>query len=140
MTPGAVEVVHELMQRNISVYMVCGTYNESLYILSDYLKIPRENVFGVSLQFNTHGEYETYDPHQLLAQNGGKVRVIADCEPERDIVMVGDGITDLETKKIVDLFIGFGGVVKRSDVLDNADVWVEDTDLRGIFEYLELAM
>ena len=40
------------------------------------------------------------------------------------VVMVGDGVSDLESKPEVDLFIGFGGVVARKAVQDGADAWI----------------
>ena len=49
---------------------------------------------------------------------------------------VGDGVTDLETKPVVDLFIGFGGVAVRPKVKENAGVYVEDKDLRAVLRHL----
>ena len=43
---------------------------------------------------------------------------------------VGDGVSDLEAKPAVDLFIGFGGVVVRPRVKENADLYV--TNLRDV--------
>ena len=41
-------------------------------------------------------------------------------------IMVGDGVSDLESKDECDLFIGYGGVVSREKVRLHADVWIED--------------
>ncbi|MGZ8868425.1 MAG: HAD-IB family phosphatase, partial [Thermoanaerobaculia bacterium] len=49
---------------------------------------------------------------------------------------VGDGVSDLETKPAVDLFIGFGGVAVRDRVRDEADTFVEETSLRAVLPYL----
>ncbi len=46
--------------------------------------------------------------------------------PKR-VVMIGDGISDLETKPDVDLMIGFGGVVEREKVKKGADLWLNRT-------------
>jgi len=43
--------------------------------------------------------------------------------PER-VIMMGDGISDLEAKPEVDLFIGFGGVVARKPVQEGAGAWI----------------
>ena len=40
------------------------------------------------------------------------------------VVMMGDGVSDLEAKGEVDLFIGFGGVVAREPVKVGADAWI----------------
>jgi phosphoserine phosphatase len=47
---------------------------------------------------------------------------------------VGDGVTDLETKPVVDLFIGFGGVHVRPRVKENAPVFV--TDFASVLKHL----
>lgn len=42
------------------------------------------------------------------------------------IVMVGDGVTDMEARPPAALFIGFGGNVERAAVKDGADWFVYD--------------
>jgi phosphoserine phosphatase len=42
-------------------------------------------------------------------------RLKAELAPSR-IVMVGDGVSDLETLPEVDLFVGYGGVITREKV------------------------
>jgi len=42
------------------------------------------------------------------------------------MVMVGDGATDMQAKPPADLFIGFGGVVARQIIQENADWFVTD--------------
>jgi phosphoserine phosphatase len=41
-------------------------------------------------------------------------------------IFIGDGVSDLETKPAVDLFVGFGGVHTRVRVRENADVFIAD--------------
>jgi phosphoserine phosphatase len=45
--------------------------------------------------------------------------------------MMGDGVSDMETKPDVDLFVGFGGVVARPMVERSADYWVMDLSDRS---------
>ena len=49
---------------------------------------------------------------------------------------IGDGVSDLEAKPTVDLFIGFGGVAVRERVRNEADVFVEQPTLRAVLTYL----
>ena len=51
--------------------------------------------------------------------------------------MVGDGVSDLEAKPVVDLFIGFGGVGVRERVRAEADVYIEEPRLGSIVKILE---
>jgi hypothetical protein len=46
--------------------------------------------------------------------------------------MIGDGVSDLATRAVVDLFVGFGGVVARPKVRDQADVFVQTSSLAPI--------
>ena len=39
-------------------------------------------------------------------------------------IMVGDGLSDLEARDVVDLFIGFGGAVYRSRVVSESPVYI----------------
>lgn len=63
-------------------------------------------------------KFAGFDLQQPTAHQGGKPRAIEmlrNKHPYETIVMVGDGITDLEAVQVsgaADLFIGFGGVAQ----------------------------
>ena len=57
--------------------------------------------------------------------------------PER-VVMMGDGVSDLETKPDVDAFIGFGGVVARPKVVSGCDHWLADMNDRSVLRSCHL--
>ena len=43
-----------------------------------------------------------------------------------NIVMIGDGVTDLEARPPAKMMIGYGGVVVREKVKHNSDWFIED--------------
>lgn len=47
--------------------------------------------------------------------------------------MVGDGITDLETRDVVEAFIGYSGIKDRPNVQENAD-W----SVQSFFDLVEI--
>src|SRR5690606_27416357 len=47
-------------------------------------------------------------------------------------MMIGDGASDLAARPEVDLFVGFGGVVSRQKVRDQADAFVSVNSLAPI--------
>jgi phosphoserine phosphatase len=47
-------------------------------------------------------------------------------------MLIGDGVTDLEARDAVELFVGFGGVVRRDRVAAEADVFIEAHGLASI--------
>ena len=52
------------------------------------------------------------------------------------VVMIGDGVSDLETKLDVDTFIGFGGIVARSKVKSECDHWLTDINDHSILSMI----
>ena len=60
-----------------------------------------------------------FDASQEVSQNKGKpaaIKALRKQHPYQNVVMVGDGITDLEAVEetgAADLFIGYGGVAVR---------------------------
>lgn len=76
-----------------------------------------------------------FDLAEPTARNQGKpaaIRLIRRRNPYSTVVMVGDGITDLEAVQVAeggaDLFVGFGGVVQRPAVAAGADWYVFSHD------------
>ena len=51
---------------------------------------------------------------------------LKDAKKYDTMVMVGDGATDAQAKPPADAFIGFGGVVERQAVKEQADWFVTD--------------
>ena len=93
-----------------------------------------EHVEAVPIHFNSDGSYAGYGEDYPTTRNLGKNEIIRAWrkanEPER-VVMVGDGVSDLETKPDVDLFVGFGGVVERPVVRKGCDFWLADMQSRS---------
>ena len=96
------------------------------------------NVHAVSLLFDDAGNYRDFDRRSFLTRRGGKELVVRDVRARSHgrAAFVGDGASDLEAKPAVDRFIGFGGVVVRSLVKENADVFVAEHDLRAVLTHL----
>ncbi|CAE7716091.1 PSPH [Symbiodinium sp. KB8] len=84
------------------------------------------------------GEYSGFDQTAPTAWAGGKAKVIAQLRQEHGypvVAMVGDGATDLEARPPADVFVGFGGIAQRPEVMANADLWVTDfADVQAILD------
>ena len=64
-------------------------------------------------------------------RSGGKLEVIRGLKTELRpamVVMVGDGVSDLETRPEVDLFVGYGGFVPREKVEREAAVFIRSLE------------
>jgi len=73
-----------------------------------------------------------------LTETQGKRHIIAELSgSETKTMLVGDGITDLEARNAVKIFVGFGGVICRDRVAAEADVFIK---ARGLASIVPLAL
>lgn len=120
--PDAAATIVALRSEGIEVRILTAGLLPAIRLLAEHLGIAAGNVAAVDIQFNSAGEYDRFDDRSPLARSGGKATVVRQWLPRlpRPIMMVGDGVTDLEVKPLVDLFVAFAGVVERDAVVRNA--------------------
>jgi HAD superfamily phosphoserine phosphatase-like hydrolase len=136
--PGAAELVSELKADGWLPIILSGGFAPLIRPLARQLGIA--HVEAVPLYLHEDGSYQGYGETYPTTRNLGKNEVIREWKeamlPER-VVMMGDGISDMETKPEVDVFIGFGGVVPRAKVREGSDLWLTDMSERAmIFDRL----
>lgn len=138
LVPGAARVIAVLRDAGADVHLVTAGIAQAVAPLAAHLGLPARSVHAVPLVFGSDGRYRDFDRRSLLARSGGKELVVRSllARSKGASAFVGDGVTDLETRGVVDRFIGFGGVHVRPRVKENADVWVETPDLTGVLPYL----
>jgi len=135
---GAEATIAVLLAAGARVHLVSAGIAQAIEPLAGRLGIAARNVHAVSLQFDDDGNYLDFDRRSLLTRNGGKelvVRAIL-ARAKGTSAFIGDGVSDLETKPVVSLFIGFGGVHLRDRVKENAEVYVQEPALRAVLPYL----
>lgn len=135
---GAVETISALREAGCDVHLVTAGIAQAIAPLAAHLGIADRSVHAVALRFDAKGEYADFDRRSLLTRAGGKELVVHSvlARAKGKSAFIGDGVSDLETKPVVDLFIGFGGVVARPRVKENAEVFVEEPTLRAVLPYL----
>jgi phosphoserine phosphatase len=135
---GAEETIATLQNGGVEVHLVTAGISQAIATLARRLHIVSERVHAVDLRFDAEGRYAGFDDTTPLTRNGGKATVIRDIRARTSgaAAMVGDGVSDLETRPAVDLFIGYGGVAVRSKVQESADVYVTARDLRSVLKHL----
>jgi len=123
--PGVPEMIAALKADDWTPVILSGGFAPLIRPLAEALGI--DHVEAVPLHFDAEGNYAGYDDSYPTTRNGGKPRIIREWKeamlPEA-VIMVGDGISDLEAKPDVDLFIGFGGIVARDTVEKGATAWI----------------
>ena len=138
LVPGAAETIRTLREGGVTVHLVTAGIEQAILPLARHLGIDERLVHAVRLQFDDGGAYRDFDRRSFLARPGGKELVVHDvlARSKGRAAFVGDGVSDLEARGAVDLFIGFGGVAVRPRVRDNADVYVTEADLRAVLPHL----
>ena len=138
LVPGAEETIAALQRAGADVHLVTAGIAQAIAPLAAKLGIAARAVHAVSLQFDEDGHYQDFDRRSLLTRNGGKELVVHAilARAKGRSAFIGDGVSDLETKPVVSLFIGFGGVHTRARVMENAEVYVRDPSMTAVLPYL----
>ncbi len=127
--PTAAATIAGLVARGWTPVIISGGFRQAIEPLAVMLGIKR--IEAVDLFFDGGGNYTGYDSKYPTTRSGGKPEVIARLQRELkpvQTVMVGDGVSDLESKAQVDRFIGFGRYVVRAPVKKNADAFIVSLD------------
>lgn len=123
--PDAVAAIKAARTDGWTVLIISGGFRQAIRPLADLLGI--ERIEAVDLFFDANGRYQGFDETYPTTRSGGKPEVVnrlrAELKPSK-IVMVGDGVSDLETKPVVDLFVGFGRYMAREKVRQNASAFI----------------
>ena len=139
LVPGAVEMIQEVKAAGWLPVILSGGFAPLIKPLADHLGIA--HVEAVPLYFHENGSYLGYGADYPTTRNLGKNEIIREWKqavlPER-VVMIGDGVSDLETKPDVDAFIGFGGVVTRTKVMEGSDFWLASMTQRAVLNEIVL--
>lgn len=135
LVPGARATAAALHRCGKVVGIVSGGLRPAVLGVAQALGIDVQHVHAVDVRFGDDGSYRDFDLTSPLARAGGKRELMASLPAHlRPCAFVGDGSTDLETRGTVDLFVGFGGIVRRPAVEASADTYVTTPDLRAVLD------
>lgn len=151
LTDGMLELIQALQSKHIHVFLVSGGFTHMIEPLRQTLHIPKENLIANILLFHTkqsaeeannnqtsssdcsavkEGDYLGYDKAAPTSRSGGKAKAIESILSThsniKNVVMVGDGMTDAEASPPAVMFVGYGGVVAREAVKQKAHHYVYD--------------
>jgi len=127
--PTAVDTIKKLKAAGWTVIIVSGGFTQAIRPLAQYLGI--ERVEAVELRFNADGSYAGYVESCPTAKSKGKNVVVLKLRDEfkaYQMILVGDGASDLEVKGDVDKMIGFGRYTVRPKVKAGADAFITSLD------------
>jgi phosphoserine phosphatase len=134
LVPDAAYVVHALQAAGVVVRVLSGGLAPAVKVVAAHLGIAPANVAAVDVYFTEAGDYAGFEETSPLARAGGKRDWIAAhlAELPRPIMLVGDGMTDLESRPVIDRFVAFAGVIERAEVVAQADIVVREPSLGAV--------
>ena len=148
--PDAKAVIAALQISGVKVFIVSGGLIEPVRDFGVWLGVPREQIFAVDMEYdqlsgpwwrywehpggrNPRAQYMDIEANPLTMM-GGKNQIVARIRaayPGR-VLMVGDGLSDMEVQDDVDLFVGFGGAAFRQRIADESPVYIHTLTLAPI--------
>ena len=143
LTPGFLPLLTTLRRHGKRIFLITGGFIQMLHPhLLAQLDIPVEDCYSNVLLFDPQGEYLAFDLTQPTSMSGGKARavgmILGGGEEVQKVVMVGDGMTDVEARPPAVAMVGYGGVVVREPVRAAADWFITDwKELMAVFHAAE---
>jgi phosphoserine phosphatase len=147
--PDAKETIAALHYAGCQVHIVSGGLRPAVQEFARALGLPGRRVHAVPIEFdqlagrwwrydldryggNPDERYRGLPPTPLIETQGKRTIIHGISGTEKRTMLVGDGITDLEARDAVKLFVGFGGVVQRERVITEADIFIAAPGLAAI--------
>lgn len=132
LTDGVVDVFRDLRKLGVEISLVTGGFSPAILNLADKLEIPPNRVHANDIYTNKNGDYQGINRECSLTTSKGKAICAKNIGRGRKIAFVGDSVTDLATQPVVTTFIGFGGVVTRQKVKEEADFFIKSKSLEPL--------
>jgi phosphoserine phosphatase len=137
MVEGVQEVFETLIASDKELHIISGGIRQAILPLARCLGLPETQVHAVDIYFNEDGSYRDYNQESPLARSGGKAEICRRLlKSQGSLVMIGDGKTDMEAKQAGAVVIGFGGVVDRAIVREQADFYSAEPSLVSILAHI----
>jgi phosphoserine phosphatase len=148
LVPDARAVVDALHFLGKKVFIISGGLADPVRGFGARLGVTPDRIRAVELEFNElSGQWwkynepatqtgESYLDYQEspLTISAGKPQIVNELAGSQwgRRLFIGDGMSDLHTQKVVDLFVGFGGIVKREKVEKGSEVYIYENSLAAI--------
>jgi phosphoserine phosphatase len=144
------EVIGALQSVGKEVFIVSGGLLAAVRPFGKWLGVPHDHIRAVDIEYDAlSGEWWDYqqdhwdqrtdvqykDSEQTpLVEAHGKADVVLEMLGDRfgRSMLIGDGVSDLVARNVVDLFVGFTGVVERPRVAAESDVLISAGSLAPV--------
>jgi phosphoserine phosphatase len=121
LAPGARGAIERWLASGIRVILVSGGIRQAILRVAEIIGIRDDDVHAVTLLHDSSGHYVDFDRSSPLATAMGKRDTVGRLALPGPSLAVGDGMTDLAMREVVDAFAAFTGFVSRAAVTEHAD-------------------
>lgn len=141
--PHAKRLISALKALGHEVYIISGGLLEPVREFGIYLGVPKSHIRAVDVAYNQlsgawwqgdDAEYMSFEKGKLTVSDG-KAEIVEELLGKRNgggnnrSLLIGDGSSDLFACRSIDLFVGYGGVVARKQVMEEAPVTLSSKSL-----------
>ncbi|WP_440683439.1 HAD-IB family phosphatase [Cysteiniphilum halobium] len=130
LTVGIKELIEQLHQQHVKVWVISGGFSELILPFAEYLGIPASRVFAVNLHWDENGYFDGLNNSNGFCDS--KVTGATNIQDQLTgkTVIVGDGFTDYELYNagVADEFIAYIEHVQRDKVLSVAKLCAKNVD------------
>lgn len=124
------EVINLFHSLGKQVFILSSNFRKIIEPIGNSLGVPNSRIITNEMYFNDQGQYVGISNESPLCCSGGKAVVIKPYLVPDDVsAFVGDASSDVVCKDVVDLFVGFGGVVARDVVKQQAKFFIENPSM-----------
>jgi phosphoserine phosphatase len=126
-------VITLLKRLNKTIYIISAGLYPSVQRFGELLQIPDTNIFAVDIQFDSAGNYLTYDRESVLVNNNGKRHLVEQLKQiHTNLIYVGDGLNDYAAYDLATRFIGFGGAFYHQKIADNCQYYIKTPSMTAL--------
>ena len=110
-------------KNSANIFIISGGFKDLILPTAEILGIHPKNILANDFVFGEKGDLIGIDENNLMAQENGKVNQLKLLNLTGELIMVGDGWTDYQTKEAgaVHYFIAYTENVYREKVVNLAD-------------------
>jgi len=133
LTPDVDHIIQIYLRLKKMIYIVSAGLMPAICIFGELLHIPKENIFSVDIQFDADGRYFNFDHTSPLVTRAGKRHIVNDLKTiHTQLIYIGDGLNDLETKDLVTRFVGYGGAYYRKNISDQCQFYINTLSMAAL--------
>src|SRR5680860_118220 len=125
MVSGAAETIATLRRHGKAVYVVTSGLLQAVAEFARVLGLAPAQVHAVEVHFDAAGAYQGFDSSSPLCCSDGKAAICRTIAATHgNVAMIGDGVTDLAARAGGAYVVGYGGVIHRDIMLQEADCYI----------------